>query len=156
MKVITGIITYGNDAKTKKLGLICSIYKSCMFPSKVSFDTFIKQLEKLINDLNVKYPGEPIGLSHISEHGIHICSDKEVVTIQLASIYYLYDLAEGDFQPIEDYNIRKTMKEKTFTMEDLVSFGNYLLSQERNESIESPEMKGVVGDWDIANWQSRQ
>ena len=40
------------------------------------------------------------------------------------------------------------MKEKTFTMEDLVSFGNYLLSEERNASIESPEMKGVVGDWD--------
>lgn len=156
MKVITGIITYGNDAKTKELGLICSIYKSCIFPSKKSFDFFINKLEKLINDLNVKYPGEPIGLSHISEHGIHICSDKEVVTIQLASIYYLYDLAEGDFQPIEDYNIRKTMKEKTFTMEDLVSFGNYLLSEERNASIESPEMKGVVGDWDIANWQSRQ
>lgn len=52
--------------------------------------------------------------------------------------------------------IRSSMKEKTFTMEDLVSFGNYLLSEERNESIESPEMKGVVGDWDIANWQSRQ
>lgn len=48
------------------------------------------------------------------------------------------------------------MKEKKFTLEDLVSFGNYLLSEERNESIESPEMKGVVGDWDIANWQSRQ
>ena len=124
MKVITDITTYGNDAKTKELGLVCGIYKSCLFPSKESFDTFIKQLEKLINDLNVKYPGEPIGLSHISEHGIHICSDKEVVTIKFASIYYLYDLAEGDFQPIEDYNIRKTMKEKTFTMEDLVSFGN--------------------------------
>lgn len=52
--------------------------------------------------------------------------------------------------------IRSSMKEKKFTMEDLVSFGNYLLSEERNESIESPEMKGVVGDWDIANWQSRQ
>jgi hypothetical protein len=52
--------------------------------------------------------------------------------------------------------IRNRMKEKTFTLEDLVSFGNYLLSEERNESIESPEMKGVVGDWDIANWQSRQ
>lgn len=52
--------------------------------------------------------------------------------------------------------IRNRMKEKTFTMEDLVSFGNYLLSEERNESIESPEMKGLVGDWDITNWQSRQ
>lgn len=34
----------------------------------------------------------------------------------------------------------------------LVSFGNYLLSEERKAKIENPENLNVVGDWDIANW----
>lgn len=44
------------------------------------------------------------------------------------------------------------MEEKVYTEKDLVDFGNYLLSEERNKTIESEEMKSVVGDWDIANW----
>lgn len=44
------------------------------------------------------------------------------------------------------------MEEKIYTEKDLVDFGNYLLSEERNKTIESEEMKSVVGDWDIANW----
>ena len=44
------------------------------------------------------------------------------------------------------------MEEKVYTEKDLVDFGNYLLSEKRNETIESEEMKSVVGDWDIANW----
>ena len=44
------------------------------------------------------------------------------------------------------------MEEKIYTEKDLVDFGNYLLSEKRNETIESEEMKSVVGDWDIANW----
>lgn len=41
-----------------------------------------------------------------------------------------------------------------YTEKDLVSFGNYLLSEDRDATIESPEMKNVVGDWDIRNWQN--
>lgn len=44
------------------------------------------------------------------------------------------------------------MEEKIYTEKDLVDFGNYLLSEKRNETIKSEEMKSVVGDWDIANW----
>lgn len=44
------------------------------------------------------------------------------------------------------------MEEKVYTEKDLVDFGNYLLSEERNKTIESEEMKSVVGDWDLANW----
>lgn len=44
------------------------------------------------------------------------------------------------------------MEEKIYTEKDLIDFGNYLLSEKRNETIESKEMKSVVGDWDIANW----
>lgn len=39
-----------------------------------------------------------------------------------------------------------------FTEADLVSFGNYLLSDERNNNIESEEAKHYVGDWDVSNW----
>lgn len=44
-----------------------------------------------------------------------------------------------------------TMKAK-FTEADLVSFGNYLLSDERNNNIESEEAQRYVGDWDVSNW----
>jgi hypothetical protein len=39
------------------------------------------------------------------------------------------------------------------TESDLVSFGNYLLSKKRNESILNSENKRWVGDWDLANWK---
>ena len=39
-----------------------------------------------------------------------------------------------------------------FTEADLVSFGNYLLSDERNNNIESEEAQRYVGDWDVSNW----
>ena len=47
------------------------------------------------------------------------------------------------------------MEEKIYTEKDLVDFGNYLLSEERNKTIESEEMKSVVGDWDLANWKNK-
>lgn len=41
---------------------------------------------------------------------------------------------------------------KQFTEKDLVSFGNYLLSKERQESV-SEENQNAVTDADLANWQ---
>lgn len=52
-----------------------------------------------------------------------------------------------------NYLINISMEEKMYTLKDLVSFGNYLLSEERNANIASEEAKKYVGDWDIANWK---
>ena len=43
-----------------------------------------------------------------------------------------------------------------FTYEDLVSFGNYLLSPERTLTIEKEELKGLVGEWDLRNWLDKK
>ena len=43
------------------------------------------------------------------------------------------------------------MKAK-FTEADLISFGNYLLSDKRNNNIESEEAQRYVGDRDVSNW----
>lgn len=40
-----------------------------------------------------------------------------------------------------------------YTEEDLVSFGNYLLSDKRNDKIDSKSASKIVGDWDIENWK---
>lgn len=53
-------------------------------------------------------------------------------------------------------------KRKRFTEKQLVSFGNYLLSEERNKSVEShPELKASVderkmhvSDADVENWKN--
>jgi hypothetical protein len=44
------------------------------------------------------------------------------------------------------------MNKPKFTEADLVRFGNHLLSDERNNDIESEEAKHYVGDWDVSNW----
>lgn len=45
-------------------------------------------------------------------------------------------------------------KEKQFTEKDLVDFGNYLLSEKREETIENKENIKKVHDVDIANFKS--
>lgn len=42
-----------------------------------------------------------------------------------------------------------------YTKDDLVSFGNYLLSDERNDTLVSDEASNYVGDWDIRNWENK-
>lgn len=44
-------------------------------------------------------------------------------------------------------------KEKQFTEKDLVDFGNYLLSEKREETIENKENIKKVHDCDIANFR---
>ena len=48
------------------------------------------------------------------------------------------------------------MDEKTYTLAELISFGNYLLSEQRNKSVTNEQSKHLVGDWDIANWGETQ
>ena len=45
---------------------------------------------------------------------------------------------------------------EVYTLSDLVSFGNYLLSDFRDRTIEKETNKQVVGDWDISNWINEQ
>lgn len=40
-----------------------------------------------------------------------------------------------------------------YTEEDLVSFGNYLLSDKRNDKIDSKSASKMVGDLDLENWK---
>lgn len=42
---------------------------------------------------------------------------------------------------------------KVYTEADLVSFGNYLLSEERDNTIDNKTLSRMVGDWDIQNWE---
>lgn len=45
--------------------------------------------------------------------------------------------------------------EEIYTEKDLVSFGNYLLSEKREQTIITPILKDSVGDWDISNWKNK-
>lgn len=45
------------------------------------------------------------------------------------------------------------MNEKMYTEKELVAFGNYLLSDERKETIVHPQVKDKVNDVDLANWK---
>ena len=51
------------------------------------------------------------------------------------------------------HNKTKTMKTTQNTDAKLVSFGNYLLSEQRGQTIEKEENRSTVGDWDLANWR---
>lgn len=51
----------------------------------------------------------------------------------------------------------KTMEEKKiYTEADLISFGNYVLSERRKKHIKEQHLIEVVGDWDIANWENQE
>ena len=52
----------------------------------------------------------------------------------------------------------KTMGEekKIYTEADLISFGNYVLSERRRKHIKEQHLIEVVGDWDIANWNAQE
>lgn len=45
---------------------------------------------------------------------------------------------------------------KMYTEAELVSFGNYVLSERRKKHIEEEHLVDAVGDWDIANWQNQE
>lgn len=45
---------------------------------------------------------------------------------------------------------------KMYTEAELVSFGNYVLSERRKKHIEEEHLVDVVGDWDIANWNAQE
>lgn len=47
-------------------------------------------------------------------------------------------------------------EKKVYTEADLVSFGNYVLSERRKKHIEEQHLIEVVGDWDIANWNAQE
>lgn len=44
--------------------------------------------------------------------------------------------------------------ENYYSEEQLVSFGNYLLSDERNSKLVTEVAKKYVGDWDLENWRN--
>lgn len=46
--------------------------------------------------------------------------------------------------------------ERKFSYAELVSFGNYLLSKERDQSITSEFLKDEVNHADIANWSEKE
>lgn len=43
--------------------------------------------------------------------------------------------------------------ENYYSEEQLVSFGNYILSDERNSKLVTEVAKKYVGDWDLENWK---
>lgn len=45
---------------------------------------------------------------------------------------------------------------KMYTEAELISFGNYVLSERRKEHIKEEHLIDVVGDWDIANWNAQE
>lgn len=46
--------------------------------------------------------------------------------------------------------------ENYYSEEQLVSFGNYILSGERNSKLVTEVAKKYVGDWDLENWRTWQ
>ncbi|MDV3774026.1 hypothetical protein CMU14_13160 [Elizabethkingia anophelis] len=53
------------------------------------------------------------------------------------------------------YLAEKVVDECKYEESELVDFGNFLLSKDRLESIESEENKRFVHDVDLRNWEDR-
>lgn len=53
-------------------------------------------------------------------------------------------------------NLKAMEEKKIYTEADLISFGNYVLSERRRKHIEEQHLIEVVGDWDIANWNAQE
>lgn len=60
-------------------------------------------------------------------------------------LYKESDKLERYLKFAHDHNI--------YTKDDLVSFGNYMLSDERNSKLVTEVAKKYVGDWDLENWK---
>lgn len=54
------------------------------------------------------------------------------------------------------YNLHLRIDCVKYSEEDMISFGRYLLGDERNERIENEQLRSEVGDWDIANWERKK
>jgi hypothetical protein len=52
-------------------------------------------------------------------------------------------------------DVKDIIKNASFSEADLVSFGNYLLSDLRDSRITREHNKKCVGHWDIANWKDK-
>ncbi len=69
--------------------------------------------------------------------------------------------AESKFKNLKTMEEKKNCIEhaenpKMYTEAELVSFGNYVLSERRKEHIKEEHLIDVVGDWDIANWNAQE
>lgn len=53
------------------------------------------------------------------------------------------------------FSSREESQQKEYSKKDLISFGNYLLSETRSNRIKSKENLNRVGDWDIENWANK-
>lgn len=54
------------------------------------------------------------------------------------------------------YDLHLRIKGVKYSEEDMISFGRYLLGDDRNERIENEQLRSEVGDWDIANWERKK